>query len=181
MPLRNYSLTHPPYFYFRSSWPTDLESVTWCAPRDDSFHQVWSWYDHPLPRYCCWYVTWPCDLLTLVSDHTQWVKWLTPLPSLKVPWLSVLALWVLTSPIGYQWQCLCTHCACAISLDLCVEGKFFRHIWNPWPWFASSLYNFYGATIKTNGVICQNRLWPYVKDHIAVCVCAKWRQPWTLP
>ena len=38
-------------FYFRSSWPTDLESVTWCAPHGDSFNQVWSWYDHPLPSY----------------------------------------------------------------------------------------------------------------------------------
>jgi len=30
-------------------WPR--KCVTWCAPRGDSFHQVWSWYDHPLPRY----------------------------------------------------------------------------------------------------------------------------------
>ena len=31
----------------------------------DNFHQVWSWYDHPLPSYSvfvCWYVTWPGDL-----------------------------------------------------------------------------------------------------------------------
>jgi len=37
---------------------------------------------------------------------------------------------VLTSPIGYHWQCVCSHCACAVSRDLCVGGKFFRHIWN---------------------------------------------------
>ena len=33
-------------------------------PNVDNFHQVWSWYDHPLPSYSvfdCWYVTWPCD------------------------------------------------------------------------------------------------------------------------
>jgi len=73
--------------------------------------------------------------------------------------LSVLELWVLTSPIGYHWQCVCSHCACAVSRDLCIGGKFSPHIWNPWPRFASSLCNFYGATIKTNGVICQNNVW----------------------
>ena len=33
--------------------------------------------------------------------------------------------WVLTYPIGYHWQCLCSHCACAVSRDhLCVWGIF---------------------------------------------------------
>jgi len=41
--------------------------------------------------------------------------------------------------------------------------------------FAYSLYNFYGATIKTNGVIRQNSVWPCVKDHTALCECAKSR------
>ena len=33
-------------------------------PHVDNSHQVWSWYDHPLPSYSvfvCWYVTWPCE------------------------------------------------------------------------------------------------------------------------
>jgi len=34
------------------------------------------------------------------------------------------------------------------------RGKFIPHIWNPRPRFALPLYNFYGATIRTNGVIC---------------------------
>ena len=55
------------------------------------------------------YVTlwpWPLtfDLLTLVSGHTWRVTWSTPPPSLKILRLSVLELWVLTSPIGYHWQ-----------------------------------------------------------------------------
>jgi len=25
----------------------------------------------------------------------------------------------LAAPIGYQWQCVCSHCTCAISCDLC--------------------------------------------------------------
>jgi len=33
----------------------------------------------------------------------------------------------------------------------CVGGKFFPHIWNPWPRFAYSLYNFYGATMTFKG------------------------------
>jgi len=49
-------------------------------------------------------VTLTFDLLTLVSGHTWPVTWSTPPPSLKILRLSVLELWVLTSPIGYHWQ-----------------------------------------------------------------------------
>ena len=93
--------------------------------------------------------------------------------SLHQVWRSVLQLWVLTSPIRYHWQCVSSHCTCAVSRDLYVGGKCFPHIWNPWPWFAYSLYNFYGATIKTNGVIHQNSVWPCDKDHTTLCACAK--------
>jgi len=130
-----------------------------------------------LIRYVTWW-PWP---LTLVSGHTWRVTWSTPSPSLKILWLYVLELWVLTSPIGYHWQCVCSHCTCAVSRDLCVGGKYFSHIRNPWPWFAYSLYNLYGATIKTNGVIRQNGAWPCAKDHTALCACTKSRQHWTLP
>jgi len=85
--------------------------VTWCTPHGDSFHQVWSWYDHPLHSYSVIaadtlhdLVTLTFDLFTLVSGHTWRVKWSTPPPSLKILRLSVLELWVLTSPIGYHWQ-----------------------------------------------------------------------------
>jgi len=128
----------------------------WCTPRDESFHQVWSWYNHPLPSYSVIAadtlrdrVTF--DLLTLVSGHTWRVKWSTSPQGLKILWLSVLELWVLTAPIGYHWQCICSHCACAVSRDLCIGGKFSPHIGNPWPQFACSLYNFYGATMTFKG------------------------------
>jgi len=104
------------------------------------------------------------DLFTLVSGHTWRVTWSTPPLSLKILRLYVLELWVQTRPTGYHWQCVCSHCACTIRRDLCVGGKLFPHIWNPWPRFASLLYNFYGATIKTNGIIHQN---------IALCACAE--------
>ena len=44
---------------------------------------------------------WPFDF---VSGRTWRVTWSTPPPSLKILRLSVLELWVLTSPIGYHWQ-----------------------------------------------------------------------------
>ena len=68
------------------------------------------------------------DLLTLVSGHTWRVMWSISPPSLKILRLSVLELWVLTSPIGYHWHCVCSHCACAVSRDLWVGGNFFSHI-----------------------------------------------------
>jgi len=167
-------------------WPR--KCATWCAPRGESFHQVWSWYDYTLPSYSVIapdtlrdLVTLTFDLLTLVSGHTWRVTWSTPPPNLKILRLYALELWVLISPIGYHWQCVCSHCACTVSRDLCVGGKFFPHIWNPWPRFAYSLYNFYGATTKTNGVIRPNNVWPCAKDHTALCVCAKSCQHWTLP
>ena len=39
----------PPSFYFRSSWPTDLKSVTCFSPQAENFHQIWSLYSSPLP------------------------------------------------------------------------------------------------------------------------------------
>ena len=65
--------------------------------------------------------------MALVSGHTWRVMWSTPPPSLKILRLSILELCVLTSPIGYHWQCICSHCACTASRDLCV-GTNFSHI-----------------------------------------------------
>ena len=44
-------------------WPRKY--TTRVDPHVDSSHQVWSWYDDPLPSYSVfvyWYVTWPGDL-----------------------------------------------------------------------------------------------------------------------
>jgi len=40
---------------------------------------------------------------------------------LKILKLSVLELSVLTSATGYHRQCICSHCACTVSRDLCVH------------------------------------------------------------
>ena len=61
------------------------------------------------------------DLLKLVSGHT-WRVW-----SYIRLWLSVLQLWVLTSPIEYHWQWVRSHCACTALRDLCV-GTNLSHI-----------------------------------------------------
>ena len=91
-------------------------------------------------------VTLTFDLLTLVSGHTWRVKWSTPPPSLKILRLYVLELWVLTAPIRYHWQCVCSHCACAVSCDL--GGKFFPHIWNSWSRFAYSISTFMALRLR---------------------------------
>jgi len=46
-------------------------------------------------------------------------------PSLKILRLSALELWVLTSPLGYHWQCVCSHYACTVSRDLCIGANFY--------------------------------------------------------
>jgi len=48
--------------------------TTRADPHVDISHQVWSWYDHPLPScsvLVCWYVTWPCDLDLCPFDLEQ--------------------------------------------------------------------------------------------------------------
>jgi len=160
----------PPYFYFRfvlTYWP---RKYTTCVdPQVDNSHRVWSWYDHTLPSYSvfvCWYVMWPCDLdlLTLNSCCTWRVTCPTLLLSLKTLCLSVLDLWGITFPVGYHWECVRGHCACAESRDPLVGGKIRLHFWNPLPRFAYSLYNFGGSTMSIIRVICENNARPCVKN-----------------
>jgi len=70
------------------------------VPHAENFHQVWSWYDHPLPSYSVlasyilrYLVTVTLDLLTLVSFHTWRLKCSTSSLSLKLLRLSVLEFW----------------------------------------------------------------------------------------
>jgi len=75
-----------------------------------------------------------------------------------------LTLWVMTFPIGHHKRCVWSHCACAVSRDWCVRGKFSPHIWNPWPLFVYLLCDLYGSTIKIKWVICQNSVRPCVRE-----------------
>jgi len=44
-----------------------------------------------------------------------------------------------------------SHCACAVSRDLCIGGHPKPHVTILWPRIAYSLYNFYGATMTIKG------------------------------
>jgi len=70
-------------------------------------------------------VTLTFDLLTLVSGHTWRVTWSTPPPSFKILRLSVLELWVLTSPIGYHWQERAGHLEARFQGEGVVPGEYF--------------------------------------------------------
>ena len=76
----------------------------------------------------------------------------------------ILELSVTTFFIGCHWHCVSGYCACAVSRDLCVEGKFYPHIWNPQPRFAYSLCNFGRSTMKIIKVICENNARPCAKS-----------------
>jgi len=112
-------------------WPRKY--TTRVDPHVDNSHQVWSRYDHTLPSYSvfvCWYVTWLCDFVTLTFDLLTlnsccaWrVTWPTLLLSLKTLCLSVLDLWVITFSVGYHWECVRGHCACAESRDPWIGGS----------------------------------------------------------
>ena len=96
-------------------WPRKY--TTRVDPRVDNSHQVWSWYYHPLRVKLIAFlsahtsrdlVTLTFDLLTLKSWRAWRVTWLTLPPSLNTIRLSVLDLWVITFPFGYQWECVRT-------------------------------------------------------------------------
>jgi len=119
----------------------------------DNSHQVWS----DMTIHCRViaflsantsrdFVTLTFDLLTLNSCCAWRVTWPILLPSLKTLCLSVLDLWVITFPVGYHWQCVRGHSACAESRDPWVAGQKQLHFWNPRPWFAYSLCTLGGST-----------------------------------
>jgi len=85
-----------PYFYFRSSWPTDLESVSRVSLLAISTKFEAHTTIHGLViafllliRYM---TLWPWPL-TLVSGHTWWITWSIQPPSLKILRLSALEFW----------------------------------------------------------------------------------------
>jgi len=121
------------------------------------------------------FVTLTFDLLTLNNCCVWRVTCPTLLPSLKTLCLSVLDLWVITFPVGYHWECVRGHCACAESRDPCAGGHKQLHFWNPRTWFAYSLCTFSGSTMNVIKVISENNARPCVKRRMSFCACAKSR------
>jgi len=117
------------------------------------------------------FVTLTSDLSTLNNCCVWRVTCPTLLPSLKTVRLSLLDLWVITFPVGYHWECVRGHCACAESRDPWVGGQKQWHFWNPRPWFTYSLCTFGGSTMKVIKVICENNALPCVKRPMSFCAC----------
>ena len=99
--------------------------------------------------------------------------------SLKIIRLSILELWVLTSLIWYHWQCVCSHCACAVLRDLWLGANFSRIFEIPDPDLPIRYATFMALRLRQR-VISQNSVWPCAKDHTTFCACAKSRQRSTL-
>ena len=150
-------------------WPRKY--TTRVDPLVHNSHQVWSWYDHPLPSYgffVCWYVTWPCDLdlwpfdleqLQCMPDYVTNLATKLEDPTPIRSWFMrynvshLLPFKMRTRPlrmrrITWKW----------------VWGEKRLHFWNSRPQFAYSLCNFGGSTMKVMKVICENNSRLSVKD-----------------
>jgi len=168
----------PPYFYSRIAWPTDLVRIPHASTPTSIIptkFEVDMTIHCRVIAFCLLirHVTLTFDLLTLNSCISWRVTWPTLLRSLKTPCLSVLDLWVITSPVGYHWECVRGHCACAESRDPWIGDQKQLHFWNPRFWFAYSLCNFGGSTMKVIKVICENNARPCVKRRMSFWSCAK--------
>jgi len=78
--------------------------VMWCAPRGDSFHQVWTWYDHPflaiaLLLLICYVTLWPWPF-----DFGQWSYMAGHVvnPSTKCEDPTTIRSWVMSSDISHR-------------------------------------------------------------------------------
>ena len=120
--------------------------------------QVWRWYDHPLPIYSVIAAGTLRDLMTLTFspfDLGQWsyIAGHVVNPSTKFQEPTAIRSWVMSSdishgiPLTMRLQPLRMR---RITWPM-LRGKFSPDIWNPWPRFAYSLYNFYGATMTFKG------------------------------
>jgi len=99
-------------------WPS--KCAICCVLYDANFHEVWSWYDRPLPSpsICA---AMSRDLMTSTFYLGEWshipVMWSTSLPNLKIIWLSIHELWAMTTPIGYHWGFICSHWSRNVKQD----------------------------------------------------------------
>jgi len=160
-------------------WPKKY--TTRVDHNDDNFHQVRSWYDHPLPSYSvfvCWYVTWPCDLdlwpLTINTWSTWRVTWPTSPPSMNTLRLSVFSYELKRFPLVIIESAYAAT-AHAESRDTWVGGQKQLHFGDAWPRFTYSLCNFGGSTMKVIKVICENNTRLFVKRRMSFCTCGKSR------
>ena len=139
-------------------FPSRLTRVN---PHVDNSHQVWSWYDNPLPSYSVLsahtsrdLVILIFDLLTLTSCHTWRITWSTFPPSLMTPRLSVMSYnvsrWL---PLKMHTQPLRMR---RITWPVSRSAKTITFL-EPRPRFTYSLCNFYWATTTIKGPLLSSR------------------------
>ena len=130
-----------------------------------------------LYRYCCWYVTWPCDLDLWPFDFGQWSYMAGHVvnPSTKFEDPTAIRSWVIGSdishriPLTYRSDCSLQPLRMRRITWPMRSVKFFPHIWNPWPWFAYSLYK-----------NCQRQLVEHSIAFRAVSIYWQWNDPFPL-
>jgi len=141
----------PPYFYLWFVWPTDLESIPHASTPTSiipTMFEVDMTIHSQVIAFCLLIVTvtlWPFDVeqLTYIASHVT---------NLATKFEDTTPIqWVITFPVGYVWECVCSHCTCAKSRDAWVGGQKQLHFWNPQPRFAYSLCNIYWATTTIQG------------------------------
>ena len=102
--------------------------------------------------------------------------------SLKILRLSILELWVMTSLIWYHWQCVCSHCACAVSRDLWLGANFSRIFEIPDPDLPIRYATFMALRLRQMELLAKTVYGPVLKitkrsehaqNHISVQRCRK--------
>jgi len=120
--------------------------------------------------FWCYYVAWPCDLLTLRVFRVQCFSCLTHIPIFIILRLSVTELRVLNiwSHFRYLKRSLrMRRVTCPLT-----GGKNSPHFWNPWPQFAYSLSHFHGSTTKIKPCYRQKIAFSYYEGYKVYCACA---------
>ena len=146
-------------------WPRKYTCIDPTSIIPPSLRLIWS-STAELKCSVWWYVTWPCDLDFWPFDVEQLSHMAGHVtnPATKFETSKPMHSWVITSFIGYNWHCVSSYCACAVSRDLYIEGKFYLHISNSQPRFAYSLCNFGRSKMKIINVIWENNARPCAKS-----------------
>jgi len=103
--------------------------------------------------FLCYYVACPCDLDLWPFDLECFMysaSHVRPTYQFLLSYdyrLLSYEYWI-SYHISVIWN---SHCACAVSRDLCIGGPPKPHVTIFWPRIVYSLYNFYAATMRIKG------------------------------
>jgi len=164
-------------------WPRKY--TTRVDPQVDNSHQVWSWYDYPLPSYSvfvCWYVTWPVDLDLWPFDLEQlsYMAGHVTNSATKFEDPTTIRSWV-TSYNGSRWLALKMRTRPLRMRRITWPVSRKQKQWLIWylrPRFAYSLYNFYLATTTIKGRLLSSVTNAKALDCVNFLCVTVW--PWPL-